>query len=145
MVRSPCLISTSHLFSVQVTSWTACHLCVFNNPQQISLPSLCTDCGIMCMYTRATLILPCLVFWALDFATRVSFNVGLIRRIVGTAMHRFGCQELVSFLPLTSWIPEVRVAWWVVFAKPLHYLLVVHKPVQRSEKEGVERQVADFL
>ena len=38
-------------------------------------------------------------------------------------------QELASFLLLTSRIPEVYVAWWVVFAKPLHYLLVVHKPV----------------
>lgn len=53
--------------------------------------------------------------------------------------------ELMSFLFLTSRIPEVHVAWRVVLAKPLHYLLVVHKPVQRSEEEGIERQVADFL
>lgn len=47
--------------------------------------------------------------------------------------------------PLTSAVPEVAVAGWVVFAQSLQDLLVVHEPVQRAQEEGVERQVAHLL
>lgn len=47
--------------------------------------------------------------------------------------------------PLTSAVPEIAVAGWVVFAQSLQDLLVVHEPVQRAQEEGVERQVAHLL
>lgn len=46
---------------------------------------------------------------------------------------------------LTSAVPEVGVARWVVLAQPLQDLLVVHEPVQGAQQEGVERQVAHLL
>lgn len=46
---------------------------------------------------------------------------------------------------LTSAVPEVHVAGWVVLAQALQDLLVVHEPVQRAQEEGVERQVAHLL
>lgn len=47
MVCSLYSLPTSQQFSVQETSWTCCHFCVFNNPQQNSLLNTCPDCGIM--------------------------------------------------------------------------------------------------
>lgn len=71
----------------------------------------------------------------MDFATQSSFDVGLKKKIFFLQPYTLDLdaipqlQELTSFLLLTSWIPKVYVAWRIVLAKPLHYLLVVHKPV----------------
>lgn len=72
----------------------------------------------------------------MDFATQFSFNVGLKKDFFFSSHTPLmdldaipHLQELTSFLLLTSWIPKVYVAWRIVLAKPLHYLLVVHKPV----------------
>lgn len=78
-----------------------------------------------------------MVFCVVDFATQSSFEVGLknkdfffLQLYTSKDLDAIPqLQELMSFLLLTSWIPEVYVAWMVVLAKPLHYLLVVHKPV----------------
>lgn len=67
----------------------------------------------------------------------------------GTTREQGACGNLraafAGYPGLTSAVPEVCVAGWVVLAQPLQDLLVVHEPVQRAQEEGVERQVAHLL